>query len=151
MHNVFEGTLQVIFKTTVVIFDGRNFLQLTHWMRESSNSTMGHKQQDHQPGGEKNDLDTRPRKLKKKKTMWIGSRLHIHRNDIPDCFSLQASDEVKDVALIGTGSFVPEGDKKLENYLDLMTIVDYIFTPVTTPDKCSYLKFKIEEFLSRFR
>ena len=49
------------------------------------------------------------------------------------------------------GDLVPEEDEKWENYLDLMTIVDYVFTPVTTPDKCSYLKFKIEEFASRFR
>jgi len=29
--------------------------------------------------------------------------------------------------------------------------MDYIFAPVTTEDKCSYLKLKIEEFLTRFK
>ena len=46
------------------------------------------------------------------------------------------------------GDLIPEGDETWENYLHLLRIVDYIFAPVTTADKCSYLKFKIEESLT---
>jgi len=48
------------------------------------------------------------------------------------------------------GNLILEEDEKWENYLDLLTIMDYIFTPVTTEDRCSYLILKIEEFLTRF-
>ena len=48
------------------------------------------------------------------------------------------------------GDLVPDGDDKWANYLDLLTILDYIFAPITTQDKCEYMKMKIEDFLSRF-
>lgn len=41
------------------------------------------------------------------------------------------------------GDLVPEGDDKWANYLDLLTILDYIFAPITTQDKCEYLKMML--------
>lgn len=48
------------------------------------------------------------------------------------------------------GDLVHEGDKHWENFLLLMKIVDYIFSPVTTVEITSYLELLIEEFLVNF-
>ena len=46
------------------------------------------------------------------------------------------------------GDLVPEGDERWDNYLHLLTVMEYIFAPVTTVDKILYLEIVIEEFLS---
>ena len=37
------------------------------------------------------------------------------------------------------GSLVPEGDRFWDNYLMLLTIMDYVFAPLTTPAKADYV------------
>lgn len=48
------------------------------------------------------------------------------------------------------GDLVPE-DEKCENFLELLTIMDYVFAPVVTNDIASYLEVLIEDFLIEFR
>lgn len=49
------------------------------------------------------------------------------------------------------GHFVPEGDSFWENFLLLLTIMDYVFSPVTTADKADYVAMLVEDFLTDFK
>jgi len=48
------------------------------------------------------------------------------------------------------GDLVPYDDKHWDNYLDLLKIMEYVFAPVTTMGKMSYLEMLIEEYLAEF-
>lgn len=48
------------------------------------------------------------------------------------------------------GDLVPEDDDHWENFLELMTIVDYVFAPVVTHEIISCLEVLIEKFLINF-
>ena len=48
------------------------------------------------------------------------------------------------------GDLVPENDEKWDNYLDLLKIMEYVFTPVTTEAKADYLVVLIEDYLTTF-
>ena len=45
------------------------------------------------------------------------------------------------------GHLVHEGDNFWENFLQLLTIMDYVFSPVTTADKEDYVAMLVEDFL----
>lgn len=49
------------------------------------------------------------------------------------------------------GSKVPEGDLFWENFLMLLTVMDYVFAPTTTADKADYVTMLVEDFLTEFR
>ncbi len=49
------------------------------------------------------------------------------------------------------GHLVPEGDCFWDNILMLLTIMDYVFAPVTTADKADYVAMLVEDFLVDFR
>lgn len=49
------------------------------------------------------------------------------------------------------GDLVPEDDDHWENFLQLLTIVDYVFAPVTTESTITYTEVLIEDFLVEFR
>lgn len=46
---------------------------------------------------------------------------------------------------------MPEDDDHWENFLQLLTIVDYVFAPVTTESTITYTEVLIEDFLVEFR
>ena len=48
------------------------------------------------------------------------------------------------------GKFIPSADPHWENYLLMMTIVDYAFGPVTSHDAVPYLKTIIQEHHEEF-
>lgn len=48
------------------------------------------------------------------------------------------------------GQLVPEEDRLWENYLTLLSIMDYAFAPVTTADKADYMAMLVEDFLVEF-
>ena len=48
------------------------------------------------------------------------------------------------------GDLIPEGDEHWENYLQLMTIIDYVFAPSTNEGYIAYLRMLIEDFLTDF-
>ena len=49
------------------------------------------------------------------------------------------------------GHLVPEGDLNWDNFLLLLTIMDYVFSPVTTSDKADYVAVLVEDFLMEFK
>ena len=49
------------------------------------------------------------------------------------------------------GDLVPEEDDHWENFLQLLTIVDYVFAPVTCESTVTYIGVLIEDFLLEFR
>lgn len=49
------------------------------------------------------------------------------------------------------GDLVPEGHEHWENFLQLATIVDYVFAPVTTPTLARYIGTLIEDYLVDFK
>ena len=49
------------------------------------------------------------------------------------------------------GHLVPENDSFWDNFLMLLTIMDYVFAPVTTPDKADYVAMLVEDFLTEFK
>ena len=49
------------------------------------------------------------------------------------------------------GDLVPEGHEHWENFLQLVTIMDYVFGHVTSPSLADYLGVLIEDFLIEFR
>lgn len=49
------------------------------------------------------------------------------------------------------GDMVEEGeDERWENFLDLLTVMEYVFAPILTVDKTCYLEMLIKEFLREF-
>lgn len=48
------------------------------------------------------------------------------------------------------GQYIPEEDSHWENFLLMLTIVDYLFAPVTSQDIISYLKSLIQEHHEAF-
>ena len=48
------------------------------------------------------------------------------------------------------GDLIPKEDDHWENYLQLMTIMDYIFAPTTNKEIIGYLRMLIEDFLTDF-
>lgn len=49
------------------------------------------------------------------------------------------------------GHLVPEGDIFWDNFLMLLTIMDYVFAPVTSADKADYVAMLVEDFLMDFK
>ena len=49
------------------------------------------------------------------------------------------------------GHLVPEGNSFWDNFLMLLTIMDYVFAPVTTADKADYIAMLVEDFLTDFK
>ncbi len=49
------------------------------------------------------------------------------------------------------GDLVPDDDEHWCHYAKLLEIIDYVFAPVITPDKASYIGMLIEDFLEEFR
>ncbi len=49
------------------------------------------------------------------------------------------------------GDLVPKDDNHWEHFLCLLTIVDFVFAPITTKDTITYLEVLIEDFLHEFR
>lgn len=49
------------------------------------------------------------------------------------------------------GELVPDGDANWENFLLLVKIVDYVFSPVTTRSIAAYLVTLIEDYLESFK
>ena len=49
------------------------------------------------------------------------------------------------------GDFVNEDDDKWQLFLDLITIVDYVFAPTTNTDIIAYVRLLIGDHLTRFR
>ena len=49
------------------------------------------------------------------------------------------------------GHLVPEGDIFWDNFLMLLTIMDYVFAPVTSADKADYVGMLVEDFLTDFK
>ena len=49
------------------------------------------------------------------------------------------------------GDFVNEDDDKWQLFLDLITIVDYVFAPITNADIIAYVRLLIGDHLTRFR
>lgn len=49
------------------------------------------------------------------------------------------------------GHLVPEGNSYWDNFLTLLTIIDHVFAPVTTPDKADNVAMLVEDFLTDFR
>ncbi len=49
------------------------------------------------------------------------------------------------------GDLVPEDDEKWNLFLMLLTIVDYVFAPRTTPDVIAYVRFLINQHHTEFR
>ena len=49
------------------------------------------------------------------------------------------------------GNLVPEDDPHWHNFLLLLTIIDYTFAPVVSPDEVAYLHSIIEEHNSSFK
>lgn len=49
------------------------------------------------------------------------------------------------------GDKIMEGDRRWENFLQLLSIVDYSFAPVLTHSKAAYLGMMIEDFLTDFK
>ena len=49
------------------------------------------------------------------------------------------------------GHLVPEGDIFWDNFLMLLTIMDYVFAPVTSADKADYVAMLVEDFLTDFK
>ena len=45
---------------------------------------------------------------------------------------------------------MPKADKKWKNFLKLVSLMEYIFAPVTTVDKTVHMELLIEDFLSDF-
>ena len=48
------------------------------------------------------------------------------------------------------GDKVPEEDEYWMHFLKLLDIVDYVFAPLTTPDKAAYIAVLMEDFLTEF-
>lgn len=48
------------------------------------------------------------------------------------------------------GQRIPEGNEFWDNYLTLLTIIDHVFAPSTTPDKADYIAILVEDFLVDF-
>jgi len=49
------------------------------------------------------------------------------------------------------GDLVPEGDEDWDHFLQLMEIMDYIFSPQTTSASISFLRVIIEDYLTEFK
>ena len=49
------------------------------------------------------------------------------------------------------GHLVPEGHLLLDNFLQLLTIMDYVFAPCTTADKADFVAMLVEDFLTDFK
>ena len=48
------------------------------------------------------------------------------------------------------GRYVPDGDKKWENYLLMLEITDYLLAPEVTLDEAAYVKVLIENHHTAF-
>lgn len=48
------------------------------------------------------------------------------------------------------GDLVPEENEHWENFLQLVTIVDYVFAPVTSTTLATYIGTLIEDYLVEF-
>ena len=48
------------------------------------------------------------------------------------------------------GDMIPVDDEHWQNFLDMMTIVDYVFAPAVTPDIAAFLHDKIRDHHDRF-
>ena len=46
---------------------------------------------------------------------------------------------------------VPEGDNVWNNFLMLLTIIDYVFAPITSDYKANYVAMLVEDFLTDFK
>ena len=46
---------------------------------------------------------------------------------------------------------VPESDNFWNNFLMLLTIMDYVFAPITSDDKADYVAMLMEDFLTDFK
>ena len=49
------------------------------------------------------------------------------------------------------GNFIPDDDPFWNNYLSLLTIIDFLFAPALTTSKADFLVMEIEDFLVDFR
>lgn len=49
------------------------------------------------------------------------------------------------------GDIVPTDDNHWQNFLALLTIIDYVFAPVASPDIVSFLHDKIQDHHEKFR
>lgn len=49
------------------------------------------------------------------------------------------------------GVHVPSENRHWDNFLRLMTIVDYVFAPITSMDILAHLKDLIEDYLTSFK
>ena len=49
------------------------------------------------------------------------------------------------------GDLVPEGDEYWQNFLQLSTIVDYVFAPVASEASAVYIGTLIEDYLVEFQ
>ena len=48
-------------------------------------------------------------------------------------------------------NLVPEGDDFWDNFLMLLTIMDYVFALITSDDKADYVVMLVEDFFNRFQ
>ena len=49
------------------------------------------------------------------------------------------------------GDLIAERDGNWENFLSLLQIIEYVFAPIITEDKTSYLEVLIDNFLREFK
>ncbi len=49
------------------------------------------------------------------------------------------------------GDLVEEDDENWDNFLNLLTIIDFVFAPSITPDKADLIAVLVEDFLFEFR
>ena len=69
------------------------------------------------------------------------------------CMYLHAASEMWCLARLlplMVGDYVNEDDDKWQLFLDLLTIMDYIFAPIANMDIVSYVRVLIRDHLTRF-
>ena len=49
------------------------------------------------------------------------------------------------------GEFIPVEDRYWENFLTLLTVLDFVFAPATTVAKADYAAMLTEDFLTEFK
>ena len=81
------------------------------------------------------------------------SGYRVHVCDFYACMHMHSFSDVVlgEVATSNVGEDVPVGDQHWESFFMRITIVDYVFAPITSSDVIQYIKDLIQEHHETFR
>ena len=134
MNNVLEGTLHPSLKQVLYLTEGKKLFSLDTLNERMQLFNYGPMQTKNKPVPVKAATLTSPDACKLKQS---GMSLLRVCSLLPTHMLYSSASQAWCLGRffhLLVGGLVPEGDEKWENYLHLLTIVDYIFAFVTTAD-----------------